>query len=118
MLKENVYTSKISSQKVDNRSKVVISHTRGTTSPFPSFTIIFYTLLCTQSFFWNYPEMFPIFPLFCSVFIILVSNISISVSNVLFRKCKFLRKQWKRFQPLTIFAKSLNLPSRHLPSQS
>ena len=109
MLKENVYTSKISSQKVDNRSKVVRSHTRGTISPFPSFTIIFYILLCTQSFFWNYPEMFPIFPLFCSVFIILVSNISIFVWNALFRRWKFLRKQFEQVSAVNYFCKKPHL---------
>ena len=112
MLKENVYTSKISSQKVDNRSKVVTSPYPRDHQPFSIFCNYFlYSALYPKPlfFFWNYPEMFPIFPLFCSVFIILVSNISISVWNVLFRGWKFLRKQFEQLSAVNYFCKKPQL---------
>ena len=114
MLKDNVYASKISSQKVNNRSKVVTSRYPRAHQPFSIFCNYFlYSTLYPKPlfFFWNYPEMFPIFALFCSVFIILVTNISISVWNVFFRRqfnlsaVNYFRKKPQLTQPAFTFSK-------------
>ena len=99
MLKENVYTSKISSPPRDHQAFSIFCNYFLYSAFYPK----------PLFFFWNYPEMFPIFPLFCSVFIILVSNISISVWNALFRRWKFLRKQFEQVSAVNYFCKKPHL---------
>ena len=105
MLKDNVYTPKNSNQKVNNWSKVVTSLYPQTHRPFSIFRNYF--LYST----WNYPEMLSIFALFCRVFIILVTNISISVWNIFFRRyfnlsaVNHFRKKPQLTQPAFTFSR-------------
>ena len=89
-------------------------YTRGPINPFLSFVTIFYTLLCTQGLYSSFGITLKCF-LFSLFFVVSLK----SLSQIFLYLCEmFFSEDSLTFQPLTIFAKSLNLPSRHLPSQS